>query len=325
LDVVRTLLVGACPEAQFLKEYIDLTHPHGVNILEHLTREKKDSFDVFLDKVARSAGDLDVDMVIIAEKGLTITQIMEILELADILGIPLKVLSDKLDVIVKQAGMPVDLIRGIPLVHFEALPVEGWLQRTGGMIRMIVAFIVALILMPLLLFIAILIKVTSKGPVFFTQERIGINRAPFVMYKFRTMYDKADEMQGQLEEFNESGSGLFKIREDPRVTSVGRFLRRFSLDEVPQLINVIRGEMGFVGPRPLPRRDFKNYYEQWHYSRHGGLPGLTCLWQVSGRSDLDFHNMCILDVYYLHNRSCILNLKILLRTLMVVVFSKGAY
>jgi lipopolysaccharide/colanic/teichoic acid biosynthesis glycosyltransferase len=129
----------------------------------------------------------------------------------------------------------------------------------------------------------------------------------------------------QMEAFNDSGEGLFKMRKDPRVTLVGRFLRRFSMDELPQLLNVVRGEMTIVGPRPLPRRDFANYYEEWHYSRHSGLPGLTCLWQVSGRSDVSFHNMCILDDYYLRNQSAILDLKIILRTVGVVLFAKGAY
>jgi lipopolysaccharide/colanic/teichoic acid biosynthesis glycosyltransferase len=178
---------------------------------------------------------------------------------------------------------------------------------------------------PFLILIAALIKATSRGPVFFMQERMGINRRPFLMYKFRTMNDRADELQAQIEEFNESGEGLFKIKQDPRITPVGRFLRRFSLDELPQLINVVRSEMTLVGPRPLPKRDFENYYEEWHYSRHSGLPGLTCLWQVSGRSDVSFHNMCILDDYYLRNQNFMLDLKILLRTIRVVLFAKGAY
>ena len=162
-------------------------------------------------------------------------------------------------------------------------------------------------------------------PALFVQERMGVNRKPFRMFKFRTMYDRAEEMRAQIEEFNESSGGLFKIRMDPRITPVGRFLRRFSLDEVPQLLNVVRGEMVLVGPRPLPRRDFENYYEEWHYSRHQGMPGLTCLWQVSGRSDLDFHNMCILDVYYLRNQGWLMDLKILLKTIWVVLFARGAY
>ena len=139
------------------------------------------------------------------------------------------------------------------------------------------------------------------------------------------MHDRADELVAQLEEFNESGHGLFKMKEDPRTTGIGKLLRRFSLDELPQLINVLRGDMSIIGPRPLPRRDFEGYYENWHYSRHEGIPGITCLWQVSGRSDLDFHNMCILDVYYLRNRNWALNLKILFRTVQAVLFARGAY
>ena len=187
------------------------------------------------------------------------------------------------------------------------------------------AAVLLLLASPVFLVIALLIKTNSRGGVFFTQERIGINRKPFRMFKFRTMYHRAEELQAQVEELNESGEGLFKIRRDPRVTPVGRFLRRFSLDELPQLINVLRGEMTLVGPRPLPRRDFENYYEEWHYSRHSGLPGLTCLWQISGRSDLSFHNMCILDDYYLRNRNMMLDLKIVMRTASVVLFAKGAY
>ncbi len=168
-------------------------------------------------------------------------------------------------------------------------------------------------------------RLSGPGPILFVQERIGVNRKPFRMYKFRTMHHGADELQAELEELTDKQDTLFKIREDPRITRVGRFLRRFSLDELPQLINVVRGEMLLVGPRPLPRRDFENYYEQWHYSRHAGLPGLTCLWQVSGRSDLDFHDMCLLDIYYLRNHTWVLDLKILFRTIRVVLFADGAY
>jgi lipopolysaccharide/colanic/teichoic acid biosynthesis glycosyltransferase len=217
------------------------------------------------------------------------------------------------------------MVHGYPLVHFEApspdwsaSPVRKALTRAGGLAILTLA-------LPLMGLIALLIRLTSPGPVLFVQERIGVNRKPFRMCKFRTMHDRAAELQAQVEEFNESGRGLFKIRKDPRVTPVGRFLRRFSLDELPQLLNVIRGEMALVGPRPLPRRDFENYYEEWHYSRHTGMPGLTCLWQVSGRSEIDFHNMCILDLYYLRNRGPVLDLKILLRTAWVVLFARGAY
>lgn len=190
---------------------------------------------------------------------------------------------------------------------------------------MLVAVIALLLLSPLMLLIAAVVRLTSRGPAIFVQERIGVNRKPFRLYKFRTMHDQAEELLAQIEEFNESEGALFKIKEDPRITVVGRFLRRFSLDELPQLFNVIKGDMVIVGPRPLPRRDFGHYYEQWHYSRHLGLPGLTCLWQISGRSNVSFHDMCILDVYYLRNHNWILDLKIALRTIRVVLFGEGAF
>jgi lipopolysaccharide/colanic/teichoic acid biosynthesis glycosyltransferase len=139
------------------------------------------------------------------------------------------------------------------------------------------------------------------------------------------MHNDAEQAQAEMEELNESAGALFKMRKDPRVTGVGRLLRRFSLDELPQLFNVLRGDMTIVGPRPLPKRDFENYYEDWHYGRHAGLPGLTCLWQISGRSDLDFESMCVLDIYYLRNRTWVLDLKILFRTVWVVLFARGAY
>jgi lipopolysaccharide/colanic/teichoic acid biosynthesis glycosyltransferase len=213
----------------------------------------------------------------------------------------------------------------MPLVHFAVAPGGTWgvalrrgVFRAGAALGMLVTA-------PVFAAVAALVKLTSEGSVFFVQERIGVNRKPFQMVKFRTMHDRADELQAQVEEFNEAAGGMFKMREDPRVTRVGRFLRRFSLDELPQLINVVRGEMTLVGPRPLPRRDFENYYEEWHYGRHQGLPGLTCLWQASGRSEIDFHNMCILDVYYLRNQNWILDVKIVLKTFWAVLFAKGAY
>jgi lipopolysaccharide/colanic/teichoic acid biosynthesis glycosyltransferase len=181
------------------------------------------------------------------------------------------------------------------------------------------------LLLPIFVAIAVFVGLTSRGSVFFVQERIGFNRKPFRMYKFRTMHNRADREQDQIEVQNEAGAGLFKIKQDPRITLAGRLLRRFSLDELPQLVNILKGDMTLVGPRPLPWRDFKNYYEEWHYSRHGGLPGLTCLWQVSGRSELDFHSMCLLDIYYLRNQGALLDLKILLRTGWAVLFARGAY
>jgi len=278
-----------------------------------------------LQKAAQKVREKEARLILSVDPGLKIQQIMRLLELGEKLDLPVKILSDKLDVLITSAGIPADVVRGMPILHFPSPSEARRFQRSRRAAATFGAGLALLVTAPLIGLIALLVRLTSKGPVFFIQTRIGVNRKPFRMLKFRTMYDRAAEIQAQVEEFNESGEGLFKMRKDPRVTPVGRFLRRFSLDELPQLVNILRGEMTLVGPRPLPERDFENYYEDWHYGRHGGLPGLTCLWQVSGRSDLDFHDMCILDLFYLRNQNWVLDLKILLRTVWVVLFAKGAY
>jgi lipopolysaccharide/colanic/teichoic acid biosynthesis glycosyltransferase len=147
---------------------------------------------------------------------------------------------------------------------------------------------------------------------------------PFPCLKFRTMYHDADRRQAELEERNEATGALFKMREDPRITRVGRMLRRFSLDELPQLINVLRGQMSLVGPRPLPQRDFDRL-EDWHKKRYLVLPGITGLWQVSGRSDLDFDDLVRLDFLYLERWSVFLDLTILVKTVPAVFLRRGAF
>ncbi len=321
----RVILVGSGPEAEFIDRYITHTRPVGLTIAARLPSNATQSTDQLLAQIKQQAQQHRCHMIVSAEKQLTVSQIMQLLELGESLGLEVKVLSDKLNILVNEANMESDFFMELPLVHFAVSPRWGWAQQFRLITSLLFAMVLLIGAIPLLLLIAVMIKATSRGPVFFMQERIGVNRRPFRMYKFRTMNDRADELQAQIEEFNESGEGLFKIKQDPRITATGRFLRRFSLDELPQLINVVRGEMTLVGPRPLPRRDFENYYEEWHYSRHSGLPGLTCLWQVSGRSDISFHNMCILDDYYLRNQNFMLDLKILLRTIRVVLFAKGAY
>jgi exopolysaccharide biosynthesis polyprenyl glycosylphosphotransferase len=319
----RTILLGDNADAAFLDRYIAVRQPHGIEIVARTPFDPNEKMDSLLQRLSDLAVRHRTHLIVCADKRMTVAQIMQILELSDTLNQEVKVLSDTLNVVVNEAGMPADSFRETPLVHF-AVPSPRFAGARKLTTRL-VAGVLTLVASPLLLVLALLIKATSRGPVFFIQERIGIDRRPFRMVKFRTMHNRAEELQAQIEDLNESGGGLFKIKHDPRVTPVGRFLRRFSLDELPQLINVLRGEMTLVGPRPLPRRDFENYYEEWHYSRHSGLPGLTCLWQISGRSDISFHNMCILDDYYLRNRTAMLDLKIVLRTISVVLFAKGAY
>jgi lipopolysaccharide/colanic/teichoic acid biosynthesis glycosyltransferase len=183
---------------------------------------------------------------------------------------------------------------------------------------------VLIALLPLWLLIALLVKVTSRGPVFYGDRRIGLGEQEFSMLKFRTMVAGAERQQPRLERENEASGALFKIRDDPRVTPVGRVLRRLSLDEVPNLLNVLRGEMSLVGPRPLPLRDY-GLLQDWHRRRYLVLPGMTGLWQISGRGDLSFDDLVRLDFYYLENWSLWLDVSILFKTLPAVIARRGAY
>jgi exopolysaccharide biosynthesis polyprenyl glycosylphosphotransferase len=319
------VLVGCGKEFEWLERYLREVEPHGVHLAATYTAGTTTTFEAALQETEALVRKHGASMIVTADMRWSMPQVMQFLQLTDRLDVAAKILSPHLEVMVARAGQPADMVHALPLVHFEApsrvaatLPLR---QACG----LILAALGLALISPVLGLLALLIRATSRGPALFVQERMGVNRKPFQMFKFRTMYDHAEEMLAQMEEFNESGGGLFKIRRDPRITPAGRFLRRFSLDEMPQLLNVLRGEMVLVGPRPLPRRDFENYYEEWHYSRHHGMPGLTCLWQVSGRSDLDFHNMCVLDLYYLRNQSWLMDVKILLKTFWVVLFARGAY
>jgi lipopolysaccharide/colanic/teichoic acid biosynthesis glycosyltransferase len=180
------------------------------------------------------------------------------------------------------------------------------------------------VLSPILLMIAIAVKLSSPGPVIYRSIRPGMAGKPFFCFKFRTMRQHADQIQSDLESLNEKSGAIFKIRHDPRLTRVGRFLRRYSLDELPQLVNVVRGEMSLVGPRPLPMRDFDRL-EEWHKKRYLVLPGITGLWQVSGRSELDFDDLVRLDFLYLERWSIMLDLSILLKTIPAVFSKRGAF
>lgn len=325
IDQHRTVLAGSSEQGDLVRQVIETFQPHGIGIVEHVRWDAGIPYADWLERVRDAARRHDAPLIIAVQTDLTVQQIMQLVEMADGTGASAKILSPHMDVIRNEARMLTDVFLGIPLVHFENVRSLPKFRRSRHLASRLAALLALALLSPLLLAIALAIRATSPGPALFMQERFGINRRPFRMLKFRTMHDRAEERQAALEEFNESQAVVFKIRRDPRVTPVGRLLRRFSLDELPQLLNVLKGDMTLVGPRPLPRRDFQNYYEQWHYGRHEGLPGLTGLWQVSGRSELDFHNMCLLDIYYLHNQSWALDLKLLFRSAWVILFGDGAY
>src|ERR1700690_43406 len=187
------------------------------------------------------------------------------------------------------------------------------------------ALILLILLSWLFALLAILIKFTSPGPVFFRQQRSGQNGAPFTLYKFRTMISNAEQFKHELEAMNEMSGPVFKVTNDPRITPIGKWLRRYSLDELPQLFNVLRGEMSLVGPRPLPVDEVKRFSDLAHRRRLSVKPGLTCLWQISGRNQIkDFKDWVRLDLEYIDNWSLWLDLKILLRTIPAVFSATGA-
>jgi exopolysaccharide biosynthesis polyprenyl glycosylphosphotransferase len=198
---------------------------------------------------------------------------------------------------------------------------EHFLKRT---LDVSVSLLAMLALWPVFLLATLMVKLASRGPAFFVQERVGLNKRRFRLYKFRTMVADAAERQREMEHLNEARGPVFKIQNDPRVTPVGKFLRKTSIDELPQLFNVLKGDMSLVGPRPLPVRDYQGFAQDWQRRRFSVRPGITCLWQVNGRSSIPFEEWMELDMEYIDHWSLRLDFKILAKTLPAVVKGSGA-
>ena len=213
---------------------------------------------------------------------------------------------------------------GLPLLEVDYPQLDNTQRALKRMLDIAGSSAGLLALSPLLLGVAAAIKLTSPGPVLFKQKRVGTDEKVFLCYKLRSMYQDAERRQAELEAKNEADGAIFKMHDDPRVTPVGRFVRRWSIDELPQLINVLKGEMSLVGPRPLPIRDFEKMSER-HKMRLAAIPGCSGYWQISGRSNLSFEDMIRLDLYYIENWSLGLDIKIILKTVRAVVRHEGAY
>jgi exopolysaccharide biosynthesis polyprenyl glycosylphosphotransferase len=203
--------------------------------------------------------------------------------------------------------------------EYEALPMV--LKR---LFDIVISFVLLIAFSPVFALAALLVKLTSPGPLFFAQERLGLNKRRFLTYKFRTMIPNAEQMIAQLEHLNEVSGPVFKIWNDPRVTPAGKFLRRTSIDELPQLFNVLKGDMSLVGPRPMAVRDYEGFSEDWQRRRFSVRPGITCLWQVNGRSSVSFQQWMELDMQYIEQWSFWLDFKILLQTIPAVMRGTGA-
>jgi exopolysaccharide biosynthesis polyprenyl glycosylphosphotransferase len=263
-----------------------------------------------------------IQEVVIADPDFPQEDAVELVDQCHRRGVEVHVAPSTMEILIQRA----EFVPGqsVPLFTLKPPVFEGVDFAVKRSFDAVGATLLLLVLSPLLLALALAVKLTSRGPILYRSARPGMGGQPFDCLKFRTMHADADEEQSELEGLNEADGALFKIRDDPRLTSAGRFLRRFSLDELPQLVNVVRGEMSLVGPRPLPLRDFEQL-EDWHKKRYLVLPGITGLWQVSGRSELDFDDLVRLDFLYLERWSVALDLVILLKTVPAVLLRRGAF
>ncbi|HIC88075.1 MAG TPA: undecaprenyl-phosphate glucose phosphotransferase, partial [Anaerolineae bacterium] len=264
-----------------------------------------------LENLPRVLRDYHVDEVIIALPWQAQRRIVHLLDQCEQAGIRVRIVPDMLQVSLTQ--MELSQIGSIPLLGVRKPTIAGWNLVMKRLMDVTIASTGLILLAPLMLLLAIAIRLDSPGPVLFRQTRVGKDGKHFSLYKFRSMVHGAERERERLRALNEATGPVFKIRDDPRITRIGRLLRRTSLDELPQLYNVLRGEMSLVGPRPALPEEVAQYRE-WHKKRLAVTPGLTGLWQVSGRSDLTFDEMMLLDIYYAENWSPALDIRIILRT-----------
>ncbi|NUQ39196.1 MAG: sugar transferase [Caldilineales bacterium] len=275
-----------------------------------------------IDNLSQILSERRVDEVIVTLPWQYHRRIISVLNQCERNHVQAKVVPDVLQISLDQVDL--ETLKGIPLLGVKQGAIAGPRLAIKRGLDLLIILPALLLLLPIMLLLALIIRLDSPGPILFVQERIGRNGRPFAAFKFRTMVADAEDLRPHLQELNEADGPLFKIKNDPRRTRVGSRLRRFSLDELPQIFNVLRGEMSLVGPRPALPEEVAAY-EPWHRKRLEVLPGLTGLWQISGRSDLSFAEMVLLDVYYVENWSPWLDLSILLRTIPKVLIGEGAY
>lgn len=247
----------------------------------------------------------------------------EIAELCEEQGILLRVVSNIFDL--KRARSKAEDFEGDShITHRTGTIVAGWPAVIKWSVDFTISLIFVVFFSPLFLLVAALIKLTSPGPVFFLQERLGLNKRRFKIYKFRTMTADAESRMKEIEHLNEVSGPVFKIKNDPRITPIGKFLRSTSIDELPQLFNVLKGDMSLVGPRPMAVRDYEGFNEDWQRRRFSVRPGITCLWQVLGRNSIPFEQWMELDLQYIDRWSLWLDFQILMKTIPAVLKGSGA-
>lgn len=329
LGETRMLVVGSGRLGKMIMQHITANPDLGYSIVGflHETNESTNDFGRFkwlgtLEDLGMVIKSMQVDVVVIALPATLHQQSIKSVRLCERLGASFKLIPDLYELSLSRIDM--ETIEGIPLIGIKHVSLNSIQRFITRLTDTCVALLMIILGSPLWLCIALAIRLSSSGRVIYKHTRIGLNGRAFAMYKFRSMYQNADQMLATLWAMNEAQGPIFKMKDDPRVTPVGRFLRHTSLDEFPQLINVLKGEMSLVGPRPpLPHEVAA--YEEWQKGRLAIKPGMTGLWQVRGRSDLSFDEGVLMDLYYIENWSLHLYFQILLGTIPALLFRRGAY
>jgi exopolysaccharide biosynthesis polyprenyl glycosylphosphotransferase len=330
IGVDRVLIVGAGEVGRAIMRSIVARPDLGYRPAGFVDDDpKKQGSDIGPFKALGSTEDLAtilekqaIGQVIISLPWISHRKVLHIISECERRGVRARFVPDLLQMSLSQVDT--DVLEGIPLIGMKQTTLTGWKIALKRLIDIAGSSAALLLLSPLLTIIGVAIKLGSPGAVLFKQTRLGRGARPFTCYKFRSMWEHAEEAKPQLSGFNEVAGPIFKMKDDPRVTRVGRVIRRFSFDELPQFVNVFRGDMSLVGPRPALPSEVEAY-EDWHHERLKIPSGMTGLWQVMGRSDLTFDEMVMLDLYYAENWSLWLDFKIMLRTLPTVLFARGAY
>lgn len=329
LAVTKFLIIGVGASAHALKRRLEVDAELGKEFVGYVATggEAHDGIDEpdvvsTLNELGNAISKFTVEVVYIACKDLSQTAILEVLDQCSARQAQVHMLSDLYELL--HGRTTVEQVSGVPMVSLR----EVALRRRQEMIKrgmdIVASGLIMIVAIPLGFVLSIAIKIDSVGPIFYSQVRVGKGGRRFKMFKFRSMSIGAEDRIEEVRVFNEASGPIFKIKEDPRVTRVGRLLRKTSLDELPQLLNVLKGEMSLVGPRP-PLPSEVAAYASWQHRRLTVHQGMTGLWQVSGRSLLNFEEMMNLDIYYIENWSIWLDLLILLRTAPIVFFARGAY
>jgi exopolysaccharide biosynthesis polyprenyl glycosylphosphotransferase len=334
-ELIRLAMHSKFAQFQYKRRFIIIATGDEIGRLRHDLKKRADPGIEIVAELTLGEGSLpqlaqmlhehSVNGVIISARRTFFEQVENVIKTCELEGIEAWLIADFFGTQISRARF--DELLGVPLLVFRTAPETSW----QGIAKQLMDFFGSLVLLvfltviPVIPVIAVAIKLSSPGPVFFRQQRSGLNGSPFTLYKFRTMVTNAEQFKHELEAMNEMTGPVFKITNDPRVTPIGKFLRKYSLDELPQLFNVLRTEMSLVGPRPLPVDEVKRFEDLAHRRRLSVKPGLTCLWQISGRNQIsDFKDWVRLDLEYIDNWSLWLDLKILVRTIPAVFAGTGA-